>query len=67
MGDANAKVGRQPIICPNFTQKLHENERNWSGGVSGAPLDPPMKSPDMVWKFKLFDTHSVPPVCKYMN
>ena len=31
--------GHQPIIWPNFTQNLHENERNWTQGacVPDAP------------------------------
>ena len=40
----------QPIIWPNFSWKLHENERNWTkrwGFASLAPLlDPPM------WRIK---------------
>ena len=38
--------GRQPISLDRklivFCRKLHENERNWTRGVPGAPLDPPM-------------------------
>ena len=32
--------GHQPIIWPNFSLKLHENERNWTeeGGGRGTPL-----------------------------
>ena len=32
---------RQPIISPQFSLKLHENEGNWTkrGGVSGVSLE----------------------------
>ena len=44
---ANPRGGHQSIIWQNNCQKLHENERNWTGGTSvnsiSPPLDPPMK------------------------
>ena len=38
------RLGCQPIIWPNFSEKLHKNERNWTQrDVSLAPpLDRPM-------------------------
>ena len=30
-GHQPPRRGRQPIIWPNFSRKLHENERNWTG------------------------------------
>ena len=42
-GAPTPKMGVLTIILQIFWQKLHENERIWTGGVSLAtPLDPPM-------------------------
>ena len=37
---------QQPLILVNFSQKLYENEKNWTvrqAIVPGAPLDPPIE------------------------
>ena len=39
-GRQSPRWGRQPIIWPNVSQKLLENERNWTreGSLTGCPL-----------------------------
>ena len=43
-GVPTSKVGRYPIIWPNFYEKLHRNERIWTRGACPwrHPLDHPM-------------------------
>ena len=41
-GCANPEEVRQPIICPSFCRKLHENEIGSREAARDAPLwDPP--------------------------
>ena len=57
MGSGTPKVGRKPIILPNFPRKLHENERNWTEGGGGhASLAPPLDLP-LVNILRIFDDH----------
>ena len=44
--------GQKPIICQDFCEKLHENERNWTkveAHIPSAPLDPPM-----LWSYERY-------------
>ena len=54
---------RKPITSKDFSQKLHENERNWTEGLGGAfpalLLEPPMVS----GSFKLLKTRQMPSKC----
>ena len=46
------RSGHQPIILPNSSQTLHENERNWTqrgASLVTPPLDRPMR-----WSFWIF-------------
>ena len=43
LGRKHQSWGWQPSFWPFFSQKLHVNERNWTGG---HPLFPPSKKPD---------------------
>ena len=36
--------GRQPIILANFLEKLHQNEKRWTGGKACIPDDTPFGS-----------------------
>ena len=39
------RLDQKPIIWQDFSQKLHQNERNWTkrgARVPRTPLDPPM-------------------------
>ena len=49
-GRSSMGSGRQPM-CQDFCQKLHENERNWTGGgqVVSALLNPQMSNDHNIW------------------
>ena len=36
-------LGQKPIIWQDVCRKLHENNRNWTGGAPKCLLDPPME------------------------
>ena len=38
------EFGAKNLLFINILAELYEHERNWTGGIPSAPLDPPMTS-----------------------